>query len=166
MQTMRRYSKEELDITVVEANDRENQQKFYELLGKEWILLGGFVLVAFLIRLWMVKFDTRLEGDDVWYATLGKNLISGNFRDGLSTYWPPLYPVLVGLSSLLFHDLEFAGRFVSIAAGSLLVIPVYLLGRNLYGNRIASIGAFFVIINPLLISVSTGLMTESTYALT
>jgi len=96
---------------------------------------------------------------------LGQNLIAGNLRDGLSAYWTPVYPLLCGIASLFFHNLEFAGRFVSVVAGSLLVLPVYSLALRLYGHKPALLAAFLVVFYDQLLLVSTRLMTEATYVL-
>lgn len=132
---------------------------------REYITLLCLTLMAFLVRLVMVHHADAITGDGVWYATLGKNLVNGNIREGLSTYWPPLYPLLIGLSSLVFPDLEFAGRFVSVLAGSLLCVPVYLLTREFYGRDVAVIGVILVVIYPVFILYSTAVLTESTYML-
>jgi hypothetical protein len=122
--------------------------------------------LACLLRLFVaLYFEHVISPDGVQYLALGLKLIAGNFHDGLSTYWPPLYPMLVGFSSLFFQDAEFAGRFVSIVAGGLLVIPSYKLIQNWYGERVALIGAVLVTLHPLLIYYSTVLLTESTYTL-
>lgn len=134
-------------------------------LIKEWQLLTGFVLLAFAIRLFLLRYEYVVTPDGVYYALLGKNLVSGNFREGLSTYWPPLYPFLVGMFSLIFQDLEFGGRLVSVLAGSLLVIPVYLWIRDSYGKEVTFLGMFFTVVYPSLIGYSTKLLTESTYTL-
>jgi len=123
----------------------------------------GVMSLAFLLRLSVLRLQTPTNPDGVYYATLGKHLVSGNLQEGLSTFWPPLYPLLVGLSSLVFRDIETGGKFVSVMAGSVLVIPVYSLIRVLYGKDAAFIGAFLVAIHPTLINHSTALLTESTY---
>ncbi|HEX7335249.1 MAG TPA: glycosyltransferase family 39 protein [Pyrinomonadaceae bacterium] len=123
----------------------------------------GVLSLAFVLRLSVLRHQTPLIPDGVYYATLGKQLVSGNLQEGLSTFWPPLYPLLVGLSSLVFRDIESGGKFVSVLAGSLLVIPIYSLIRVLYGKEAAFIGAFLVAIHPPLIRYSTALSTESTY---
>src|SRR5689334_6646877 len=74
------------------------------------------ISLAFLIRLFFARYRYVINTDGVYYATLGKHLISGDIKGGLSTYWSPLYPLLVGLSSLVFTNLELAGRIVSIVA--------------------------------------------------
>lgn len=123
----------------------------------------GVMSLAFLLRFSTLRLQPPINPDGVYYATLGKQLVSGNLEDGLSTFWPPLYPLLVGLSSLVFRDIETGGKFVSALAGGMLVIPVYSLIRVLYDKDAAFFGAFLVAIHPTLIDFSTVLLTESTY---
>jgi 4-amino-4-deoxy-L-arabinose transferase-like glycosyltransferase len=132
---------------------------------KEVTLVVGLVSLAFLSRLSLLRFQQVMTPDGVYYATLGRNLVSGNFRGGLSTFYSPLYPLLAGLSSLIFRDAEVGGRMVSVIAGGLLVVPVYLLIRILYGTGAACVGAFLIAIHPSLNYYSTLLLTESTYTL-
>lgn len=136
------------------------------LSGKERAVLTGLVSLAFLTRRPLLRLpQTPFSPDGVYYATLGRRLVAGNFGEGLSTFWPPLYPFLVGLSSLVSRDVERGGRLVSVAAGSLLVIPVYLLCRVLYGEGVAPVAALLVAAHPILIHYSTLLLTEATYTL-
>lgn len=133
---------------------------------KEWRALLGWTLLAFLLRLVLVRgFEGVISPDGTEYVALGRNLAAGYLREGLSTYWPPLYPLLVGVSSCIFSDAEFAGRFVSVVAGGLLVIPAHRLIRIWYGARAALLGASLVALHPLLIYYSSALLTESTYTL-
>jgi 4-amino-4-deoxy-L-arabinose transferase-like glycosyltransferase len=131
----------------------------------EATLVVGLVSLALLSRLSLLHVQQVMSPDGVYYATLGKNLVSGNFGEGLSTFYPPLYPLLTGLSSLIFRDAEVGGKVVSATAGGLLVVPVYLLMRILYGRGTAAVGAFLIAINPTLNYYSTLLLTESTYLL-
>ena len=153
------------------AHERKRAERGLALLkkhlpGKQWRVLLYWMPLAFLLRLFLIlRFEQVISPDGVQYVTLGRNLIAGNFREGLSTYWSPLYPLLVGFSSLFFRDAEFAGRFVSVVAGSLLLIPSYKLIRNWYGERVASIGVGIIALHPLLIYYSTVLLVESTYTL-
>ncbi len=124
------------------------------------------VALAFALRLglaWIV--EQTITPDGVRYAELGQHLIKGNFKDGLSANWSPLYSLLVGLSSLLFRDVESAGRLVSVVAGTLLVIVTHKQVATWYGKRVALVGAFLIALHPLLIYYSTAVLTESTYTL-
>ena len=126
----------------------------------------GWMLLAFLLRLLLLScLDHVISPDGVQYVSMGRNLVAGNLRDGLSTYWPPLYPLLIGLFSLVLRDAEFAGRFVSVLAGTLLVLPTHRLARRWYGRRVAVICAAILAVHPLLIYYSTVLLTEATYTL-
>ncbi|MFL6230760.1 MAG: ArnT family glycosyltransferase [Pyrinomonadaceae bacterium] len=128
--------------------------------------VAGCVVVAFALRLLLV---TCVEGvispDGVIYAGLARQLAAGNLRAGLSTYYPPLYPALVALSSLVCRDVEFAGRFVSVVAGALTVVPAYLIAREWYGARVARLAAIVVALHPVLVYYSSLVLTEATYTL-
>ena len=147
----------------INSNNRTRLKLLFASAETKLVVL--FVAAAFFLRLLFVRFQYVINTDGVYYAVMGKKLITGDFAGGMSSYWPPLYPFLVGVSSLFFSDLEFAGRFVSVVSGALLIIPAYLLIRHLYGSTAAALGAFLVMINPDLIQSSTALMTESVYTL-
>lgn len=134
-------------------------------LKREHLFLLGCALLATIIRLFALSYEYVITPDGVVYAGLGRQLASGHFHQGLSAYYPPLYPLLVGLSSLVFADLEFAGRFVSVLAGGLLILPVYFLARNFYGKKVAVLAACLTVVSPVMIYYSTLLLTESTYTL-
>jgi 4-amino-4-deoxy-L-arabinose transferase-like glycosyltransferase len=133
--------------------------------SREWALVLLCMSLAFAVRLFFVRYEYVINTDGVYYTALGRRLITGDFNGGFSTYWSPLYPMLVGISSRWFTNLEFAARFVSIAAGSLLVLPVYLLIREFYGRAAAALGIVLVVVHPSLIQASTLVMTESVYTL-
>jgi 4-amino-4-deoxy-L-arabinose transferase-like glycosyltransferase len=134
-------------------------------LSNETIFVLFCALPAFLLRLFLIPQDSVINGDGIYYATLGKKIISGDIFGGISAYWSPLYSLLIGVSSLFFQDVEFAGRFVSVVAGTLLIIPAYFLIRNFYGRQTAYLGTILIVLHPSLILSSTWVMTESLYAL-
>ncbi len=123
------------------------------------------VLLAFLLRYFLIPQDRTINGDGIYYVSNGLKIISGHLSEGISAYWSPLYSSLVGISTLFFQDAEFAGRIVSVFAGSLLVIPSYFLIREFFGNRPAYIGTILVAIHPSLVASSGWVMTESLFAL-
>lgn len=150
--------------TSEEYKIKKNQFNFLTF-SSETVFILSCILAAFLIRFSLIPQQSVINGDGIYYAGLGKKLISGDFNGGLSAYWSPLYPFFVGISSLFFEDLEFAGRFVSVAAGTLLVVPAYFLIRDFYGRAAAYLGTILIVIHPLLIASSGWVMTESLYTL-
>jgi len=126
----------------------------------------GWTLAAFALRLALLLcFEHVISPDGVEYVAHARRLAAGDLANGMSAYWPPLYPALVAAASLVFRDAEFAGRFVSVVAGALLVIPAHTLASRWYGRRVAHVCASLVALHPLLVYYSTVLLTESTYTL-
>lgn len=123
------------------------------------------VIAAFIVRYVLIPTDTVINGDGVYYTILGERFVSGDFSGGISAYWSPLYSVMTGIFSQLFNDREFGGRFVSLVAGALLVVPSYYLIEEFVGGRAAFIGSVLLVFHPFLIQASGWVMTESVYTL-
>lgn len=149
------------------SKEEKNKKSRTALLtiSKEKLFISFSVFFAFGIRFFFIPHNMVINGDGIYYATLGKKLISGNLSGGISAYWSPLYSSLVGISSVFFYDLEFAGRFVSVIAGSLLIIPAFYLIRNFYGRIPAYLGSVLIVIHPSLLRSSVWVMTEAVYTL-
>jgi hypothetical protein len=134
-------------------------------LSSRFVFIAGCMILAFLIRFFLIPTGSVINGDGIYYASLGKKIMAGDLYGGISAYWAPLYSLLIGISALFFQDLEFAGRFVSVVCGTLLVIPAYYLIDDFYGRVPARLGTILVVIHPFLIKSSIWVMTESLYTL-
>lgn len=138
-----------------------NKQERRESLGV--LGLAGF---ACLLRISLIPFGGFITTDGIYYSTLGHNLMAGDLRAGMSTYWSPLYPILIALFETVLRDAAYAGRVISALAGGLLVIPTYMLARRFTGRHTtALVTAIFVIFEPTLISFSVKVLTESLFTL-
>lgn len=129
----------------------------------EALLLLGLILAALALRLAYLPTELSVTPDGTYYLSIGRALIGGNLEAGLSDYWPPLYPLLIGLASLVVHPLELAGRIVSVIAGTLLLLPLYALARSTFGSRTAWIAAGIAAVHPALIVDSVKVLSEATY---
>jgi 4-amino-4-deoxy-L-arabinose transferase-like glycosyltransferase len=123
-----------------------------------WIMLGALVL-----RLVWWRFDTFIAPDGFYYAELATALASGDLAGALSPYWPPLYPALMGLLSVVVRDVEIAGRLVSLLSGVAILVPSYLLARNLLDRRIATVAVVLLALHPMLVAASTKLLSDMLY---
>lgn len=131
---------------------------------KYWLtFLALSVFSGFLIRFIFLLRIPMIETDGVFYATLGKKLVSPHPWQGIDAYWPPFYPVLIGLFSFLFKDLEFSGRMVSAIMGSILIIPAFFLIREVFPEKVARLSVILMIFHPRLVLSSQQVLTESTY---
>jgi 4-amino-4-deoxy-L-arabinose transferase-like glycosyltransferase len=134
------------------------------LSREEWRRLRWVVLGALLVRLVWLRFDTFITPDGYYYARLGEALAEGNLSGVLSPYWPPLYPVLLGLLSIVVRDVELAGRLISLVAGTLIIVPGYVLARHLVDRGAATVTAVLLALHPMLVSASTRLLSDMLYA--
>lgn len=131
----------------------------------DMVLLAIMVMSAFVIRLEFIPPNSVLNGDGIYYTILGEKFISGDFAGGISAYWSPLYSVLTGIAEFTGANREFAGRIVSLIAGAFVTVPSFLLVRDFYGRRAATIASLLLIFDPSLIRASGWVMTESLYTL-
>lgn len=134
---------------------------------KEIITIIGLIILTFIIRIFFLQFQQFITHDGAEYAVLGKNLIAGNgymsIQGQINLFFSPLYPLFIGIFSLVFKNLELSARLVSLLFGSLLIIPVYFFSRKIYSQKVAVISSLLVAFYWVLIRYSTATLTESTY---
>src|SRR3989344_1463448 len=77
--------------------------------------------------------------------------IRGDVKDYKSfyTHYPPLFPILVSFSFLIFGVSEGSVRIISSLFGILGVISIYLICQKLWGLRVALIGSLFYVLTPM-----------------
>lgn len=128
----------------------------------DYIPLAGLVTIAFLIKWYFLQFFHVISADGIAYVNIAKDFVDGRGLAG-AVHFPPFYPILVGLTSLLVPDFELAGRLVSMVMGSLIVVPVYLLAREFFDRRAGLIAAVLAISWPSIRSWSNEVMSQATY---
>jgi 4-amino-4-deoxy-L-arabinose transferase-like glycosyltransferase len=130
-------------------------------------VLGGFVTVAFLIRLSLFQLEPLISPDSLSYTESGINLVSGrglvndngDFRGKLQ----PLFPIFVGLANLIVPDRTFSGAFVSMIMGSLLIWPVFRFCATAYETKTAYTASAIIVAYPYLANYASKALTEATY---
>lgn len=131
--------------------------------------LLGILIIAFALRLWCVIFLTgTIDTEGAEYARIAENLFGGRGYTGISApgkdlMFPPLFPVLIGAVRMITGQVELAGRVVSLLMGTLLVLPVYLIGQHLYGRRVGLLAAALAACHPLMVNFSAAVYCEMTY---
>jgi len=129
--------------------------------GKQDLLIVvALVLLALAFRLYSLQFFHVISTDGTSYVGSAQALGRGDLG-GIGTYG--LYPVLIWVAGWFVSDLELAGRVVSIISGSLLVAPLYLLGREILSRREALCASLMVVVWPPLVSSSCEVMTQASY---
>ncbi len=136
------------------------------LVLKEWqkLLILSIFGLAFRLLVYALFADKIVAGSDTMQnIVLGRRLAAGDFGGMLDTYWSPLFPFLIGIVTCLLNDLVLPSVVISIIAGSLAVPLTYVLVRQSYGPKGASVAGVIAIFSPLLINSVFGLGTENIY---
>ena len=144
-----------------------------------WWLLAGIALIAFGVRLWFMLTLAKRNptGGDPFYYHVQANLLAKGkgFSEPFTfsqtgrliptAYHPPLFSLLLAISSLFGGTSFFAHKLVASLAGTGTVVVVGLVAREVAGNRAGLIAAGFAALYPNLWVVDGILMPESLYGL-
>jgi 4-amino-4-deoxy-L-arabinose transferase-like glycosyltransferase len=127
-------------------------------------------LVAFLLRLILTRTGRVVWGDEPFYLWLGRNWATGkgySFIGHADVHHGPLYPWLAGLLYLVTHDLQLSSEILYMALGSLLVVPMYAIGLEVYDRRVGLAAAALTAVFPALSAavLHWGSLTEPAYML-
>jgi 4-amino-4-deoxy-L-arabinose transferase-like glycosyltransferase len=112
------------------------------------------------LRFPLLFFPEVIHNDGIEYIRHAKRVLSGDWSGGKA---PPLYPALVAFAHLFIPEAERAGILISIIFGSLLILPVFYLGKEMFNTRVGILSALFAAVHPVLNISSGSVLTESTY---
>ena len=131
---------------------------------KERQLVLSLLGIAFGLRLYAVLMAKGIAYDSAAYGFMARDFLKGDFIKGLSSTWfHPLYPILISLISPDATHVEIAGRFISLFWGTFTLIPLYYLVKGAMGQKEAIFTALFYTFHPYLVTYSGMLLTEATY---
>jgi putative flippase GtrA/4-amino-4-deoxy-L-arabinose transferase-like glycosyltransferase len=124
--------------------------------------LWAILVVALVARLLFLGMAPVAYGDAVsyswvaWFTARGEWQLADPFWHSLFDFWQ---------ASLLLTGIDRYPALVlaSLMPGLLLIVPVYLLTRQLYGDRAAAIAALFIALHPRLVEYSVNGYAETFY---
>lgn len=131
---------------------------------KSIYIISGYCLLGLALSLFLLKHGYFMWWDSIYYATLGKNLITGmgyTFVGEPHLWFPPFYPVLVGIFYVLMGNLELASHAVSIISFLTAIIFFFKLANLIYSKTAAHIATFLFVTNGLILSYSHQALTHS-----
>lgn len=120
------------------------------------------VFLAFINNLMFLDGIFRdLYSDSVIYMSMARRFLEGQPEFLIHPMWPPLYPFISALFYQIFHDWLTAARMVSVVFGSLLVIPFYLIIRDLLGKYPAILASLMLTFLKPVTVASTAPLSEA-----
>lgn len=126
------------------------------------------LLAALAVRLvWWALYIDIIENEGVEYARLAWNWFHGrgyvSIFGGNHILFPPLYPLLIGLTALVAGSEESAARLVSVIAGLAMVGAVYGLARRTFNDRVGVLAGGLAALHPLLVGLGASTYSEALY---
>src|SRR5262245_35499662 len=129
--------------------------------------LGMLLLLALALRIAAAVNTKVINHDGARYTMSARAMLAGDLDSALNVEprMPPLYPILIAQLSFVTGDLGLAGVAISVLCGTLLVIPLYLMARAIWDDRVAFLAGLVVAILPDLVLVSGDVWTEPLFLL-
>lgn len=125
--------------------------------------LGGILLVVLAVRLMVWAGTYAIGTDSAAFLRMAELIREGEWHEALRTYYHPGYPAAVALFSHVTGDFERAGFLVSILSGSIAVLPLFLLARDLFGRPAALVTVLLYAAHFTLVELHVDVMTEGLY---
>lgn len=98
--------------------------------------------------------------DGIFYIKIARLIGDGNWKGVYEVGPYSAYPFVVLLFQKVLPDWETAGRMASAVAGSIAVVPFFLLLRRMFDRRIASVAAIFLVMSPRAVQYSSDVLRE------
>jgi hypothetical protein len=143
----------------------ENKQR----IGNFWafgsmplsVRLFLLVIIALIPRIIVFFQPQIITNDGMLYIKMARLFSEGQYGGTPGSYFN-LYPFLIFLVQKLVGDWELSGGLISLILGTLTIIPVFLLGRSLYDEKIGWLSALFYIFLPNFLKFDTNVLRDPT----
>lgn len=134
---------------------------------KKKILLALFIF-GFLIRLaYVLNLSTEIRYDELDYDNLAWNIAKGAGYINTERIWaghlaarPPGYPLFLAAVYFLFGHSIMTVRFMQAVISSLLIVLIYIIGKEVFSERVARVAAILATIYPFFIYYAGSLQSE------
>lgn len=103
----------------------------------EQLLLAAIVFVSVAIKILFALVNPVINVDGVLYIEAAKQIAAIDFQAALKIYSMPFYPLLIAIMNGLVHDWVWAARIISFFSMVLTIFPLYLITKELFGQRAA-----------------------------
>jgi 4-amino-4-deoxy-L-arabinose transferase-like glycosyltransferase len=137
---------------------KKNSKK-YLMYNKSGAIVFSLFILTFFIRYCFANVQI-ITSDGLLYIKIAKGISSGNLQGIIDYGFFNLYSFLIALFQTFLHDWEFSGKMVSVAFGSLTIIPLFFLIRGLFNQNIAIVSALFYSVHPRLVEYSSDVLRE------
>jgi len=99
--------------------------------------LFSIILISLSLKILLFLSDSTINNDGLLYISAAQEFAAGHFKEGISIYPMPFYPMLIAMSHFLIPDWVATARILSITFIVFTLIPLYLLSKELFDRKAA-----------------------------
>jgi 4-amino-4-deoxy-L-arabinose transferase-like glycosyltransferase len=131
--------------------------------GAEGAALAALVAVAVALRCVRWWQTALMFNDGPTFLWLSRQMSEAHWSSALGHPFHPLYPFLTLLAHFAIPDWERAAAAVSILAGGVAVLFLFLFLRSAFGRREAWFGAALLAVQPRVVDFSADIQSDGLY---
>ncbi len=124
-----------------------------------WLLL----IISLSVRIYLSFFTYVIKNDSVAFMQNAKYFASGDFSSALRHDYHPLYSLIMAVLYKVVPNMELSGTIISVLFGTLTVIVFYLIGKNIFDQKVSFVSAIILAFHPYAVRFSADIISESTY---
>ena len=138
-------------------------------LKQHLVRIALLMIAALALLSWLAAHTEVMFADGLRYIALAQKIDQGSWNEGLAhAVDHPAYPLAIVVTHRLQggtqpEDWQAAAQAASIAAGVLLIIPLYLFAFELYGPGTAWLACLLTFLVPLTGHVLADVLSEGTF---
>ncbi|MHB1389968.1 MAG: ArnT family glycosyltransferase [Thermoleophilia bacterium] len=159
-----------MDLTRPQTPDTGEDERGLKAGSGFWTtgrILGLLVVAAVIVRVLVTLTREMVQFDETAYLRMAQNLAWGNGLLDISglttTHFTPLLPMLIAGLAVIVRGYVVAGYIIAIIFSSLILIPTFLLGRDLFDERVGLYATALMVPVPIFVTTSEFIYTEVVY---
>lgn len=133
-----------------------------EVVSRERVLVF-LLLVSLGIKVTILLSGGIINIDGVRYISAARHFSEGDFLEGLRIDWMPFYALLIAAFHFLIRDWVLAGQLISLFSLVLAMIPLFLLTRDLFDEKVAFWTGLVFALSPMLNEHAVGLLRDPAF---
>lgn len=115
------------------------------------------------VRVFLFLNYYTINNDGVLYIRDARYFLQGQWEEGLASFYPPLFPLMIAAVYPIMGNWELAGQFWPAVMGVLTLFSLFGLLRRIYGVKVAKVALLFYSVSPYLARLSMEVRSEIPY---
>ncbi len=124
-----------------------------------WLLL----IISLSVRIYLSFLTYVIKNDSVDFMQTAAYFSKGDYLRGLEHNYHPLYSFMIAIVYKVVPNMELSGTIVSVIFGTSTVIVFYLIGKNVFDQKVSFVSAIILAFHPYAVRLSADIISESTY---